>query len=127
MSIWTDHIATIFTTLPPVSQWAAMLVGLFFLLSWLYLLSLVRSLRRAVDDLGADLRHSAERLSGTMLEQQGELIRRLGRAVTHLERMEQKLGSIVPPDMHVSSITAQNLVVRPSIADDTGHHGRTDG
>jgi hypothetical protein len=127
MSIWTDRVATIFTTLPPGSQLAAMLFGLFLLLSWLYLLSLLRSLRRAVDDLGADLRHRADRLSGTTLEQQGELIRRLGRAVTHLERMEQKLGSIGPPDMHVSSITAENLVVRPAIADDTGHNGRADG
>jgi hypothetical protein len=123
MSLWTDRITTIFTTLPPLSQWVTLLCGIFLLLSWLYLLSVVRSLRRVVDDLVADVRHTADRLSGTILEQQGELIRRVGWAVTDLERMEQKLGSIVPPDMHVSSITAHNLVVRPSIADDSPRHG----
>jgi hypothetical protein len=125
MSMWTDRMTTIFTTLPPVWQWIAMVVGVFLLLSWLYVLSLVRSLRRTVDDLVADVRHTADRLSGTTLEQQGELIRRVGWAVNYLERMEQKLGSIVPPDVHVSSITAENLVVRPSIVDDAGRRGDT--
>jgi hypothetical protein len=100
-----------------------MVGGVFLLLSWLYVLSLVRSLRRTVDDLVADVRHTADRLSGTTLEQQGELIRRVGWAVNYLERMEQKLGSIVPSDVHVSSITAENLVVRPSIVDDAGRRG----
>jgi hypothetical protein len=125
MSMWTDRMTTIFTTLPPVWQWIAMVVGVFLLLSWLYVLSLVRSLRRTVDDLVADVRHTADRLSGTTLEQQGELIRRVGWAVNYLERMEQKLGSIVPTDVHVSSITAENLVVRPSIVDDAGRRGDT--
>jgi hypothetical protein len=123
MSMWTDRMTTIFTTLPPVWQWIAMVGGVFLLLSWLYVLSLVRSLRRTVDDLVADVRHTADRLSGTTLEQQGELIRRVGWAVNYLERMEQKLGSIVPSDVHVSSITAENLVVRPSIVDDAGRRG----
>ena len=125
MSMWTDRMTTIFTTLPPVWQWIAMVGGVFLLLSWLYVLSLVRSLRRTVDDLVADVRHTADRLSGTTLEQQGELIRRVGWAVNYLERMEQKLGSIVPPDVHISSITAENLVVRPSIVDDAGRRGDT--
>jgi hypothetical protein len=123
MGPWTDHITTIFSTLPLLSQWVTLLVGIFLLLSWLYLLSVVRSLRRVVDDLVDDARNTADRLSGTILEQQGELIHRVGRVVAYLERMEQKLGSLVPPDMHVSSITAQNLVVRPSIADDSPRHG----
>jgi hypothetical protein len=126
MNLWTDRITTIFTTLPPLSQWVATLFGIVMLLSWLYLLSVVRSLRGVVDDLVADVRRTTDRLSGTILEQQGELIRRVGLAVTYLERMEQKLGSIVPPDMHVSSITAQNLVVRPSTDDDSVHHGAND-
>ena len=125
MSMWTDRMTTIFTTLPPVWQWIAMVGGVFLLLSWLYVLSLVRSLRRTVDDLVADVRHTADRLSGTTLEQQRELIRRVGWAVNYLERMEQKLGSIVPPDVHISSITAENLVVRPSIVDDAGRRGDT--
>ena len=115
MSMWTDRMTTIFTTLPPVWQWIAMVGGVFLLLSWLYVLSLVRSLRRTVDDLVADVRHTADRLSGTTLEQQGELIRRVGWAVNYLERMEQKLGSIVPSDVHVSSIRRRtSWSVRPS-------------
>jgi hypothetical protein len=55
MSMWTDRMTTIFTTLPPVWQWIAMVGGVFLLLSWL-MLSLVRSLRRTVDDLVADVR-----------------------------------------------------------------------
>jgi len=62
-------MTTIFTTLPPVGEWIAVAVGIFLLLSWLYVLSLVRSLRRTVDDLVADVRHTADRLSGTTLEQ----------------------------------------------------------
>src|SRR6516225_3438003 len=100
MGPWTDHITTIFSTLPLLSQWVTLLVGIFLLLSWLYLLSVVRSLRRVVDDLVDDARNTADRLSGTILEQQGELIHRVGRVVAYLERMEQKLGSLVPPDMH---------------------------
>src|SRR5262245_20098729 len=126
MSIWTDRMITIFTTLRPVWQWLAMVAGVFLLVSWLYVLSLVRSLRRSVDDLVVDMRHTADRLSETTREQQGELIRRVGWAIDHLERMEQKLGSIVPPDMPVSSITAENLVVRPSSVDDGSHRGGTD-
>jgi hypothetical protein len=123
MNPWTDRLTTIFTTLPPLSQWVTLLVGLLLLLSWLYLLSAIRSLKRVVDDFSADVRRSAGRLGSTLLQQQGELIRRMGRAVTHLERIEQKLGSIAPPDMHVSSITAQNLVVRPSVGGDSSRHG----
>jgi len=78
------------TTLPPVGQWAAVLVGLFVFSSWIYLLWLVRSLQRGLDDLVADVRHTADRSSGILLEQQGELIRRVGRAVHHLERMGRR-------------------------------------
>jgi len=73
-------MTTIFTTLPPVGEWIAVAVGIFLFLSWLYVLSLVRSLRRTVDDLVADVRHTADRLSGTTLEEQGRthLSHRLG-------------------------------------------------
>ena len=67
--MWADPMTTIFTTLPPVGEWIAVAVGIFLFLSWLYVLSLVRSLRRTVDDLVADVRHTADRLSGTTLEQ----------------------------------------------------------
>jgi hypothetical protein len=126
MDVWTDRVITIFATMPPLGQWAMMLVGALLLLSWLYLLLVVRSLRRMLDDVVGDVRHTADRLSGTTLEQQGELIRRVGWAVTYLERIEGKLGSVAPPDMHVASITAENIVVRPSIGDDAGRHGDGD-
>jgi hypothetical protein len=78
--MWADPMTTIFTTLPPVGEWIAVAVGIFLFLSWLYVLSLVRSLRRTVDDLVADVRHTADRLSGTTLEEQGRthLPHRLG-------------------------------------------------
>jgi len=78
--MWADPMTTIFTTLPPVGEWFAVAVGIFLFLSWLYVLSLVRSLRRTVDDLVADVRHTADRLSGTTLEEQGRthLSHRLG-------------------------------------------------
>jgi hypothetical protein len=126
MDIGMDRVITIFATMPPLEQWAMTLVGAFLLLSWLYLLLVVRSLRRMLDDVVGDVRHTADRLSGTTLEQQGELIRRVGWAVTCLERIEGKLGSVAPPDMHVASITAENIVVRPSIGDDAGRHGGGD-
>jgi len=96
-----------------------MLFGISLLLSWLYLLSVVRSLRQVAERLVGEVRHTADRLSRTILEQQGELTCRIGWAVTYLERMEQKLGSIVPPDMHVSP-------ARPSIEDDSAQRGDTD-
>ena len=66
--MWADPMTTIFTTLP-IGECIAVAVGIFLFLSWLYVLSLVRSLRRTVDDLVADVRHTADRLSGTTLEQ----------------------------------------------------------
>ena len=71
-------MTTIFTTLPPVWEWIALVAAVFLLLSWLYVMSLVRSLRRTVDDLVADVRHTADRLSRTTRGQQGDLIRRIG-------------------------------------------------
>jgi hypothetical protein len=109
-----DHMSAIFASLPPAWQWATFLAIALLLLTWLWMVVALSSLRRELNDFATDCRRAAERLSAIVPEQQGELIRRLGWAVTHLERIEQKIGYTMPPDMQVSSITAESIVVHPS-------------
>jgi hypothetical protein len=107
-----ERITTMFTTLPTGMQWGAVGVAVLLLLSWLYLLLTLRAVKRGMRELVSDVRDATDRFTRTAMEQQGELIRRVGWAVTYLEHIEQKIDQTAPPDMRVSSITAENLVVR---------------
>jgi hypothetical protein len=110
MDTWMERMTTIFTALPTVWQWAMMVAGALVLFSWLCLVTALRSLMRGVHELIADVRQTADRVGGTLLEQQGELIRRVGWAVAYLEHIDKSLGYGAPPDVPVSSIAA-----RPSV------------
>lgn len=114
MDFWADHMSTMFASLPPAWQWATFFAIALLLFTWLWMVVALSSLRRELDDFATDFRHSVDRLSALVPEQQGELIRRVGWAVTCLEHIEQKLGYTMPPDMHVSSIKAESIVVHPS-------------
>jgi hypothetical protein len=109
---WTERIVTIFTTFPAGAEWTEIAVVAFLLLSWLYLIFAVRTMKRRTKRLETDVHEAIERIGGTGMEQQGELLRRIGWAVTYLERIDQKLEHSAPGSMRVASITAENLVVR---------------
>jgi hypothetical protein len=113
MDFWTQRMTTIFTTLPSDGEWIALGGAVLLVLSWLYLLSAVRSVKRRTKQIEREVRAAIETFSGTAMEQQGELIRRIGWAVTYLEHIDQKLDHPGAGNMRVASITAENLVVRP--------------
>ena len=112
-----ERITAMWTTLPTGLHWAAVAAAVLLLLSWLYLLLTLRAVKRGIRELVSDVRDATDRFTRTAMEQQGELIRRVGWAVTYLEHIEQKIDQTAPPDMRVASITAENLVVRPSGGD----------
>lgn len=113
---WTTHLtermATIFTSLPSDAQLVVIGVGALLLLSWLYLLFTLRTMKRRTTQIMKEVREAIDRIGGPAMEQQGELIRRIGWAVTYLQHIEEKLDSSSNANMRVASITAQNLVVR---------------
>src|SRR5258706_16151659 len=122
MDLWNvdvlaHRMTTIFTSLPSDMQWVTMGVGTLLVLSWLYLLFAVRSMKRRTAQIVSEVREAIDRIGGPAMEQQAELIRRIGWAVSYLERIEQTLESPSASNMRVASITAQNLVVRPSKED----------
>lgn len=83
--------------------------------SWLYLIVCVRALRGGIEALAAELRSTRDDLTAkTSLEQRGEILRRTGWIVSYLEEIDRKLSNELP-DLKVASITAENLVVKPSI------------
>ena len=130
MDLWNvdvlaHRMTTIFTSLPSDIQWVTMGVGTLLVLSWLYLLFAVRSMKRRTAQIVSEVREAIDRIGGPAMEQQAELIRRIGWAVSYLERIEQTLESPSASNMRVASITAQNLVVRPSKEDGwSGGNGR---
>jgi len=130
MDLWNvdvlaHRMTTIFTSLPSDMQWVTMGVGTLLVLSWLYLLFAVRSMKRRTAQIVSEVREAIDRIGGPAMEQQAELIRRIGWAVSYLERIEQTLESPSASNMRVASITAQNLVVRPSKEDGwSGGNGR---
>lgn len=111
LDYWTERLTTIFTTLPSDGQWVTIAVGALLVLSWLYLLSAIRSMKHRTKLLETEVRQTIDRFVGPAMEQQGELIRRIGWAVTYLEHIDQKLDHAASSNMRVASITAENLVV----------------
>lgn len=111
LDYWTERLTTIFTTLPSDGQWVTIAVGALLVLSWLYLLSAIRSMKHRTKLLETEVRQTIDRFVGPAMEQQGELIRRIGWAVTYLEHIDQKLDHATSSNMRVASITAENLVV----------------
>ena len=128
IDFWTTHVpermTTIFTTLPHDAQLVALAVGALFVLSWLYLLLSVRTMKRRTTQIMREVHAAIDRIGGPAMEQQGELIRRIGWAVTYLQHIEEKLDSPSNANMRVASITAQNLVVRHEEGWNGGDTGR---
>jgi hypothetical protein len=111
-NFWTDRVTTIFPTLPSGEQWAPIAVGLLLLLSWLYLLFAVRSVKRRTKQIEREIHDAIADIVRPAMEQQTELVRRIGWAVSYLEQIEQKLDHPSAASIRVAEITAQNLVVR---------------
>jgi hypothetical protein len=83
--------------------------------SWVYLIVCVRALRAGIEALAAELHTKRDALSEkTTLEQRGEILRRTGWIVSYLEEIDRKLSN-TEPNLKVASITAENLVVKPSV------------
>jgi hypothetical protein len=82
------------------------------LLSWLYLLFAVRSVKRRTKQIEREIHDAIADIVRPAMEQQTELVRRIGWAVSYLEQIEQKLDHPSAASIRVAEITAQNLVVR---------------
>ena len=111
-TFWNDHFTTIFGTLPSGDQLIPLIGGILLVLSWLYLLSAVRTMKRRTKQIEREVHHAIDQMVGPAMEQQAELVRRIGWAVSYLEQIEQKLDHPSASSMRVAEITAQNLVVR---------------
>ena len=112
-NFWSDpRVTTIFHTLPSGEQWVPIAVGALLLLSWLYLLSAVRAVKRRTKLIEREVHHAVADIVGPVMEQHAELVRRIGWAVSYLEQIDQKLDHPSAASMRVAEITAQNLVVR---------------
>lgn len=111
-NFWTNPMTTVFQTLPSGEQWVPIAVGALLLLSWLYLLSAVRAVKRRTKQIEREVHHAIADIVEPGMEQQAELVRRIGWAVSYLEQIEQKLDHPSAASMRVAEITAQNLVVR---------------
>jgi hypothetical protein len=93
-----------------------MIVAIAFL-SQLYMALRLRtiygSFRSLLSEVAEETRTSAEF--------QREVVNQLRAAQVFLHHIDEKLASILPPDVRVASISAENLVVGPG---PTGGHGR---
>ncbi len=95
------------------------LVGLLLVLAgagWLYVVYCVHSMRAGIQRLATEIRATREGIGEkTTLEQRGEILRRTGWMVSYLEEIDRKLAQ-AQREMKVASITAENLVVKPSLS-----------
>ena len=123
-SFWADRLTTIFPTLPSGEEWVPIAVGVLLLLSWLYLLSAVGSVKRRTKLIEREIHQAIAEIVRPAMEQHTELVRRIGWAVSYLEQIEQKLDHPSAASMRVAEITAQNLVVRH---EDRWNDGRRGG
>ncbi|MGH7857754.1 MAG: hypothetical protein ACREQY_10530 [Candidatus Binatia bacterium] len=90
------------------AEWQLIVAGTaaLSLLLLTYAVWLLRDLRAELRHLPSELEHVAR-----------EPAEMLHIAAVHLEDISQKLGKIIPPNFHVRSIRADNLVVRPGGTD----------
>lgn len=87
------------------------LVMLFALGSWIYVITCIRGIQKAIGELAGEIRSGRNELNEkTTLEQRGEILRRTGWAVSYLEEIDRKLSQVA---RNPAAIATQNLGVKP--------------